>query len=95
MSTRKERLTVTVDPSYVDAGNSAVAEGRAESVNAWVNTALAEKIGRERRLAAMAEAVVAYESKHGVISVQELADRAMWRKLKAAQLRRHIELLRV
>jgi hypothetical protein len=76
MSSRKERLTVTVDPSYIDAGNSAVAEGRAESVSAWVNAALAEKIARERRLAALAEAVAAYERKHGVISVQELADQA-------------------
>lgn len=76
MSTRKERLTVTVDPSYIDAGNNAVAEGRAESVSAWVNAALAEKIARERRLAALAEAVIAYERKHGVISLQELADQA-------------------
>jgi len=76
MSTRKERLTVTVDPTYIEAGNDAVAEGRAESVSAWVNAALAEKIGRERRLAALAGAVAAYEKKHGVISVQELADQA-------------------
>ena len=76
MSTRKERLTVTVDPSYIDAGNSAVAEVRAESVSAWVNAALAEKIGRERRLAALGEAVAAYAKKHGVITVQELADQA-------------------
>jgi len=76
MSTRKERLTVTVDPGYVEAGNNAVAEGRAESLSAWVNAALAEKIAREQRLAALAEAVAAYEKKHGVISLQELADQA-------------------
>ena len=38
---RKERLTVTVDASLVVAGNQAVAAGRAESLSAWVNLALA------------------------------------------------------
>ena len=76
MSTRKERLTVTVDPDFIDAGNNAVAEGRADSMSAWVNAALSEKIARERRLAALAEAVAAYEKRHGVISAQELAEQA-------------------
>jgi Arc/MetJ-type ribon-helix-helix transcriptional regulator len=81
MSARKERLTVTVDPSLIAAGNGAVSEGRAESLSAWVNAALAEKVARERRLAALAEAVAAYEARFGTISMQELdeqrrADRA-------------------
>jgi Arc/MetJ-type ribon-helix-helix transcriptional regulator len=81
MSTRKERLTVTVDPDLVRAGNDAVSEGRAESLSAWVNAALAERIAKERRLAALGEAVAAYEARFGAISTQELdeqkrADRA-------------------
>ena len=76
MSKRKERLTVTVDPAFVDAGNNAVSEGRAESLSAWVNAALAEKVARERRLAALANAVASYEKKHGAISIQELAEQA-------------------
>jgi hypothetical protein len=76
MSTRKERLTVTVDPAFMEAGNDAVSEGRAESLSAWVNAALAEKVAKERRLAALAEAVASYEKKHGAISVQELAEQA-------------------
>lgn len=76
MSTRKERLTVTVDPDLIHAGSNAVAEGRAESLSAWVNSALAEKVTKERRLAALAEAVAVYEEKHGAISVQELAEQA-------------------
>lgn len=76
MSTRKERLTVTVDPDFIHAGNDAVAEGRAESLSAWVNAALAEKVAKERRLAALAEAVASYEKKHGAISAQELAEQA-------------------
>jgi hypothetical protein len=76
MSTRKERLTVTVDPTFIEAGNDAVSEGRAESLSAWVNAALAERVARERRLVALADAVSAYEKRFGVISAQELADQA-------------------
>jgi hypothetical protein len=76
MSTRKERLTVTVDPSLVEAGNDAVAEGRAESLSAWVNAALQERVARERRLVALAHAVAAYEERFGAISAQELVDQA-------------------
>jgi Arc/MetJ-type ribon-helix-helix transcriptional regulator len=72
MSTRKERLTVTVDPHLIEAGNDAVSEGRAESLSAWVNAALTEKIAKERRLAALADAVAAYEARFGAISVREL-----------------------
>ena len=76
MSARKERLTVTVDRELIEAGNDAVAEGRAESLSAWVNAALAERAARERRLLALAEAVTAYEEQFGVISPQELAEQA-------------------
>jgi Arc/MetJ-type ribon-helix-helix transcriptional regulator len=72
MSIRKERLTVTVDPDLIAAGNDAVSEGRAESLSAWVNSALAEKLTRERRLTALAEAVATYEARFGAISLQEL-----------------------
>lgn len=74
MSTRKERLTVTVDPDFIAAGNDAVSEGRAESLSAWVNAALGERVAKERALAALAEAVAAYEEEFGEISPQEMAD---------------------
>src|SRR5512143_1108352 len=74
MSTRKERLTVTIDADLMEAGNDAVAEGRAQSLSGWVNAALAERVTKERRLAALAEAVAAYEKKFGAISARELAD---------------------
>ena len=73
---RKERLTVTVDPDFIEAGNDAVAEGRAESLSAWVNAALAERVAKERRLVALGQALAAYEERFGVISAQELADQA-------------------
>jgi hypothetical protein len=77
----KERLTVTVDEELVKAGQDAVAEGRAESLSAWVNQALAERVIRDRRLAAMADAVAAFEAEHGTITDAEItrqkrADRA-------------------
>lgn len=74
MSTRKERLTVTVDADLMKAGNDAVAEGRADSLSGWVNAALVERVAKERRLTALAEAVAAYEKKFGAISVREMAD---------------------
>ena len=73
---RKERLTVTVDLELVRAGNEAVAAGRAASLSSWVNLALADRAARERRLAALGEAVAAYESQHGEISAVELASQA-------------------
>ena len=74
--TRRERLTVTVDPALIQAGQDAVAAGRVESVSAWVNLALAERAAKERRLAAMADAIAAYEATFGAISVAELSAQA-------------------
>jgi hypothetical protein len=73
MTARKERLTVTVDRTLLDAGHQAVADGRADSLSAWVNVALAERAAKERRLAAMRDAVTRYEAEFGVISDREMA----------------------
>ena len=73
---RRGRLTVTVDPTLIQAGQDAVAAGRAESVSAWVNLAMAERAAKDRRLAAMAEAIAAYEANFGAISVEELSTQA-------------------
>ena len=70
---RKARLTVTVDADLVEAGNAAVAAGRAESLSGWVNLALAERKAKERRLRALAEAVADYEAQFGPISDEEIA----------------------
>lgn len=72
MSSRKERLTITVDPAVVRAGNEAVAAGRAESLSSWVNLAMAERAAKERRLQAMSEALELYEREFGTISEAEL-----------------------
>lgn len=65
-------MTVTVDDALVRLGNAAVKSGRAPSLSAWVNTALVERAAKERRLAAMGEAIAAYEAEFGEITDDEL-----------------------
>jgi hypothetical protein len=88
MST-KERLTVTVDRDILEAGHEAVADGRADSLSAWVNRALAERIAKERRLSALARAIDSYEEEFGTISEEEMlmqarADRASARVVRGS-----------
>jgi hypothetical protein len=73
MTQRKERLTVTVDPDLIVAGNKAVAEGRADSLSGWVNEALVERAARDRRLEALAGAIADYEAEFGEITAEEMA----------------------
>jgi Arc/MetJ-type ribon-helix-helix transcriptional regulator len=89
MTQGKERLTVTVDPHLVQAGQAAVAEGAIGSLSAWVNLALAERVQKERRLRALGEAIVAYEREFGSLTSEELAaqartDRAAARVVRGA-----------
>jgi hypothetical protein len=87
MRNRKERLTVTVDPRLIEAGQHAVAAGLATSLSAWVSSALAEQVVRERRLAALAEAVAAYETEFGEISESEMRAQARADRGAAAVVR--------
>lgn len=72
MSVRKERMTVTVDRALVEAAKEAVASGRASSLSTWVNTALAERVAKERHLRALAEAIASYEAESGEMSEAEM-----------------------
>jgi Arc/MetJ-type ribon-helix-helix transcriptional regulator len=78
MST-KERLSVTVDAELLRFGNQLVDDGRAESLSAWVNTALRAALEREQKLRAMDEVIRAYEAEHGEITEADMieAERAM------------------
>ena len=76
MTTRKERLTVTVDPDLIEAGNQAVAAGLAESLSGWVNAALVERAISDRRLRSLSDAITAYEADHGQITADEMATQA-------------------
>lgn len=73
MTARKRRLTVTVDPELIEAGQRAVESGQAESVSGWVSAALEDKIRRDRKLALLAAAVADYEKEYGEISAEEIA----------------------
>ncbi len=69
----KQRLTVTVDPELIDAGQRAVDAGEADSVSAWVSAALAEKVDRDRKLASLAAVIADFEAEHGEITNDEIA----------------------
>ena len=72
MTPRKQRLTVTVDPELIDAGQRAVTSGQAESVSGWVSAALAEKMRRDAKLELLAAAVEDYEHEFGEITADEI-----------------------
>ena len=65
-----------MDADLVAAAQDAVAQGHAESVSAWVNDALRLKAERDRRLAALDEFIATFETEHGAISEEEMADAA-------------------
>lgn len=73
MAANKHRLTITVDPHLVDAGQHAVSEGKADSVSAWISEAIQEKIERDRKLELLAVAVADFEAEHGEITDAEIA----------------------
>ncbi len=75
MTQGKQRVTVTVDPALVEAGNRAVAGGAAGSFSAWVNTALADRARRDEQLAMLGDAIADYEAEFGVITADEIASR--------------------
>ena len=70
--THKQRLTVTVDPELVAAGNRAVADGSADSLSAWVNAALAERARRDEKLNQLHAAIEDYEEEFGEITAEEI-----------------------
>jgi hypothetical protein len=72
MTKHKHRLTVTVDPELVEAGNRAVADGQADSLSGWVSSALAEKVRRDQKLAHLSEAIADYEAEFGEITTAEI-----------------------
>lgn len=63
---------MTVDPELIEAGQREVESGRAESVSGWVNSALEDKVRRDRKLALLAAAVADYEQEFGEITADEI-----------------------
>ena len=72
----KRRVTVTLDAELVEVANQVVASGRAESVSAWVNAALARESERDRLLQNGREAIAAYEAQYGAFTEEELVEQA-------------------
>ena len=72
MTFAKRRITVTVDPDLVEAGNRAVARGAADSLSAWVNTAMTERVRRDEQLARLKDAIADYEAEFGQITAEEM-----------------------
>ena len=70
----KQRLSTSLDPELVSAAETAVREGRARSVSAWVGEALRRHIEHERRLAALDEFVKSFEAVHGEITDAEIEE---------------------
>ena len=85
--TGKERLSASVDADLVAVAQAAVAQGRAESVSAWVNDALRLKADRDQRLAALDDYIASYEAEHGEISGQEMAEAARRARGRAVVVR--------
>jgi Arc/MetJ-type ribon-helix-helix transcriptional regulator len=83
----KERLSASVDADLVAVAQEAVAQGRAESVSAWVNEALRLKVAHDRRLRALDEFVAAFEAEHGEITEAEMSEAARRARGRAVVVR--------
>jgi hypothetical protein len=84
---KRERITVTVDAEWIAAGAAAVAEGRADSVSAWVSQAMAEKAANDRRLRFLDLAIADYEAEFGVITDEEMDEQERLDRQSAAEFR--------
>ena len=73
MTQRKRRLTVTVDPDLVAAGNRAVDSGSADSLSGWVSAALADRARHDEQLARLGDAIADFEVEFGEITAEEIA----------------------
>ena len=85
--TSKERLSATVEAEALAAGRTAVAEGRAETLSAWVNSALKRQADHDRRMRALDDFIRAYEAEHGVISDEEMRDASRRSQARAVVVR--------
>ncbi len=72
--TNRQRLSATVDADLLAAAKGAVAEGRAESLSAWVNDALAGQVEHDRRMKALDDFLRMYEAEHGEITPAEIRE---------------------
>ena len=81
----KERLLASVDADLVVVAE--VAQGRADSVSAWVNDALRLKAAHDQRLRAIDEFVAAFEAEHGEITEAQMREAARRARGRAVVVR--------
>ena len=80
-------MSASVDRELMEVGNSAVAEGRAESLSAWVNDALRMKAEHDGRMRALDEFLTAYEAAHGEITEDQMKEAARRARARATVVR--------
>lgn len=85
--TNRERLSATVEADVLSAGRRAVADGRAESLSAWVNDALRRQTDHDRRMKAADEFIREYEAEHGVITEEEIREATRSTRDRAIRVR--------
>ncbi|WP_419552981.1 hypothetical protein [Candidatus Poriferisodalis sp.] len=83
----KRRITVTVDEHHIEAASTAVSDGDASSVSAWINEAMVDKNEHRRRLKALGEAIADYEDEFGKVTSEELEEQRRLDKIAAEQVR--------
>ena len=83
----KARLSASVDADLIDAAEKAVAEGRSDSLSAWVNDALRRKRDHDARLEALAAFVAGYEAASGVITADDVRQAVRRARARAVTVR--------
>lgn len=83
----KQRLSASVDAELLQVAQSAVEEGRADSISAWVNDALRLKADHDRRMEALGSFLASYEAEHGVISEAEIDEAVRRARARATVVR--------
>lgn len=78
---------MSVDAELVEAGQTAVSEGRAESMSGWVNQALRLKADHDQRMRALDQFLAAYEAEHGEITGEEMDEAGRRARARATVVR--------
>ncbi len=85
--TRKRRLSASIDPVLIEAGERAVAAGEAESLSAWVSDALERQVAHDVRIRSLDAFLADYEAEFGEISAEEMEAAARRARANATVVR--------
>ena len=80
-------MSATVEAELLAAGRAAVAEGRAESLSAWVNAALRRQAEHDRRMQALDDFLAVYEAEQGEITEDEMREAQRQARSRAVVVR--------